>query len=113
MRQCPTGTAHCRREFQYADGQCTHADSTATENVLSTPGSTQGLAELVTDDDVARLREAAEASRKKKMMAGATEEEEKEEEEVEWMDNDDAPVTNKDKDRASGPSTGEGSGLTA
>ncbi len=100
------------RKFQCANGQCTLANRAATEDALCAQGSTQGLAKLVTDDDLARLCEAAEASRKKK-TTGATEEEEKKEEEVKQMDAADAPVTDKDKDEAGGPSAGEGLGLTA
>ncbi len=70
----------------------------------------QGLAELVTDDNITRLRKEVEASQKKKTPAATKEEEEKKDEEVEHMDDDDMLVTDKDKDAASGPSAGEGSG---
>ncbi len=75
------------------------------------PKSAQAVAEPETKKE-AQLQWAAEESRtgKKKKMTGDAEQEE---EETGRMDNEDAPVSNKDKDKASGPSTGGGSGLTA
>ncbi len=67
---------------------------------------------MVTDDNIAQLRKAAEESWKMK-MTGATEEEKENEEEVEQMDDANVQVTNKDRDKAGGPSAGEGSGPPA
>ncbi len=44
------------------------------------------------------------------MSSITEEEEEKKDEEVEWMDDDDMLATDKDKDKAGGPSAGKGSG---
>ncbi len=104
-----SGACH-RREFQYADGQCTSTDNIPSESTLGTPESAQAAAEPETEEE-AQLQWAAKKSRtgKKKKMTSATEQEE---EETKKLDEDDAPVTDKDKDKAGGPSAGEGSGLT-
>ncbi len=55
MRQCLTGGACHHREFLFADGRRTRAESATTEDTPSVQGSMPGLAKLVTDDDITQL----------------------------------------------------------
>ncbi len=102
---------HHHREFLFADGRCTHAESATAEDPASVQGSLPGPAKVVTDADIARLQNEAEASWKKKTPAGTEEEEKKKEDEEEHMDADHAPVADKDKDTNGGPDVGGGLGM--
>ncbi len=101
-----------KQEFLFTDGRCTRATGTTPEDSASAQGSLSGPAAKISDATIARLRAVVQASHPN-TPADTAEEEKKKEDGDEHMNADYAPVADKDKDAASGPDVGGGSGTAA
>ncbi len=90
-----------KHEFRFTNG---HQTATASDSA-SAQGSFAGPADEVNATDIARIQAEALATRPK-MPTAAAEEEKKKEGRDECMEQDDAPVADKDKDATGGPDAG-------